>query len=128
MHLVNLTAHVVRIVSGRQDDPYIVIPPSGVELRVQYVPLGREFIHVEGESSTEAIEIITDGGVCGVTNLPQRKPHTLFIASYAATAYCNTVLGREDVVCPGTALKDRPIKMGDEVYAVRRLRRVESVK
>lgn len=114
--IVNLTSHVVNVVVSNNE--LIDIQPSGVELRVEYAPIHTRTVIYRGHP----VQIVTDGVVIAVRNLPPRKENTLYIASYAGAHYCNTSLGRDDVICPGTARKDHPLKLGDEVVAVRKFR------
>lgn len=116
MELVNLTDHGIVLVLA--DGGLLTLPPSGTTMRVDFVPVARRTITYRGH----AIEVVTDGVVQGIRNLPPPKEGVLYVASYAATNYCNTVLGRHDVVCPATAKKDNPLKVSEDVVAVRRLR------
>ncbi|MGA1354359.1 MAG: hypothetical protein ACO32I_06255 [Candidatus Limnocylindrus sp.] len=112
----NLTDHDITIVVDTGD---ITIRPSGVVLRVDYAPIHARYVSYKGHT----IQIVTDSVVRGVYHLPAPKDGVYYIASYAATDYCNKVLGRHDVICPATAQKDRPIKNeSGNVVAVRRLR------
>ena len=114
--LVNLTRHVINVVATSGE--LIDIPPSGVELRVEYAPPVYRYVVHDGQT----IEVVKDGVVLGIRNLPAQTEGVLFVASYAAAQYCNDVLGRTDVVCPATANKDKPIKRDGDVIAVRKLR------
>ena len=115
--LINMTDHVISILSG---DEIIEIPQSGSVLRVDWAPIELTYVRYGGRS----IEIITDGVIRGVRNLPPPVENTYYLASYSAADYCNNVLQRHDVLCPATAKKDMPLRdaVGD-VRAVRRLRR-----
>lgn len=117
MRFVNMTRHAVDIIAI--DGHLVSVPPSGVELRVDYAPVRSRYALLDGH----VVEITHDGVVRGIQNLPEQEANTLYIASYAAMEYCAKVLGRDDIICPATAHKDRPVK--DEhghVTAVRKLR------
>jgi len=117
MELVNLTDHPIVILPS-DGGAMLSLPPSGTLMRVDFTPVERRFVEFRGR----VIEIVTDGVVQGIRNLPPPKEGVVYVASYSATHYCNTVLGRHDVVCPATAKKDSPLKIADDVVAVRRLR------
>jgi hypothetical protein len=117
MKFVNLTRHAVDVIAV--DGYRLSVPPSGTELRVDYAPIRSRYVMLDGH----AVEIVTDGVVRGIQNLPERVDGTLYIASYAAMEYCSKVLLRDDIICPATAHKDDPIKDGNGfVTAVRKFR------
>ena len=115
MEFVNLCDHVVSI---QIDTEMIAIPPSGMYLRVEWMPANTRYVEYRGKQ----IPIVKDGVVKNIRGLPERREGVIFIASHAASQYCNLVLQRDDIVCPATTRKDSPIYDGESLVAVRKLR------
>ena len=115
MEFVNLCDHPVSI---QIDTEMITIPPSGKNLRVEWVPANTRYVEYRGKK----VPIVKDGVVKNIRGLPERQEGVLYIASHSAAQYCNLVLQRDDIVCPATTRKDSPIYDGDDLIAVRKLR------
>jgi hypothetical protein len=115
VELVNLTDHEVNI--AITDTRIIRIPPSGEVLRAEYAPIEHSYILYRGD----VIPLVRDGVVISVDPPPEQEG-ILYITSHAVARYCSEILGRRDIICPATMKKDRPLRIGEQILAVRKLR------
>jgi hypothetical protein len=117
MDLVNLTPHTITL--RRPDGSYLVVPPSGRVARVHTLPGYRTSATVSG------VPVYAPPELCGVANLP--PPGEDGTSAYLVSAIVRThpsVVGRSDVVSPGTGPDDEAIRdeQGQIVAATRLIR------
>lgn len=92
MNIINCTPHPITIV--RPDNTNIVIPPSGINIRVNSK---QDVIgNINGIPVVKTV-------FTGIDNLPAPQPDTVFIVStLVLTAVQNTGIQRADLISPDT--------------------------
>ncbi len=119
MNLVNLTNRTINILDS-QDEVRLSIKPSGLVVAGSMTVVPKETFLVDGTDE----EVIVVGYRYGaVSELPEPKPDTYYIVSYAVLQALGA--GREDVLAPDTSPGSVVRQEGTQkVLGVKQLRRL----
>lgn len=112
MNFINLTPHPLTL--RAEDGTHAVIVPSGVVARVTATPAALE-------GTLNGVPLYGVAVFGEVEDLPEPVPDTMFIVSGLVGG---RVVGRDDVVVPGTGPKDGAVRNdAGHIVAVTRLNR-----